>query len=88
MTGPGVFASAAELSRERGWPLLLISSRQCAFKINRTTRLALQARGLITVVNLVFPLDPDAPLDTSQALARVLGGGLAEVTLAVTGRVN
>jgi len=79
----GILANATALARERGWPVVLATSRQCAVALDATTRLVLRRRGLVTVATVAFPLHPDVHIETPEDLARALGAGLADAALAV-----
>ena len=81
-----VLATALELARARGW-VTAATPRSRYMRLSTTSRIGLQTRGRIVIASVIFALDPDAAIDTPDALAGALGAGLADVTLAVAGRV-
>ena len=77
-----ILALATALARERGWALA--ASRQSRhLRVNATTRLTLQTRGLAVVAVATFMLDPDAPMESPEDLARAIGAGLTDTALAI-----
>ena len=70
----------------RGW-VTAATPRSRYMRLSTTSRIGLQTRGRIVIASVIFALDPDAAIDTPDALAGALGAGLADVTLAVAGRV-